>query len=63
MDKEQQIKQGLTRFVTRIIDSKLSYYTTTVDKRITYYLDHDGNGNPDWEDAIAAEKQNLWTEY
>lgn len=64
MDKQQQIKQSLTRFVTNIIDNKLSYYTTaTVDKRITYYLDHDGNGNPDWEDAIAEEKRNIWANY
>ena len=36
MDKEQQIKQGLTRFVTNIIDNKLSYYTTAiVDKYIS----------------------------
>lgn len=64
MDKEQQIKQGLTRFVTNIIDNKLSYYTTaTVDKHITYFIDHDGNGNPDWVDAINYEKNNLWSNY
>ena len=63
MDKEQQIKAGLTRFVKGLIDEKLSYYTPYIDSRISYFIDNDGNGNPDWIDSIEEAHNNMWEDY
>lgn len=61
--KEQEIKAGLTRFVSELIENKLSYYTRYIDNRIAYFIDNDGNGNPDWVDEIVETHNNMWEDY
>lgn len=59
MVTHDEIVTSFSRLINGIIDVRLSYYNTVVDKRITYYIDNDGNGNPDWDDSL----KNTWAEY
>lgn len=56
-EKEEAIKTSLTNFV----DNRLKEFIPEVDKRISYFIDHDGNGNPDWEDL--HQPSNMWAVY